>query len=379
MCRYENNLPDYHGPEFLTESVAESATPVVVEEGAGEVLSFYGGGKDSLVTARMFEEADISYSSISYAHSIYGQSKFQHKLVDMTLDKLNPVHKHRLSCFDSFMDCPILEYEDLGLPKPELIAGETPNMLFAVLPYILAHGYTSICIGNERSANVGNLIWDATGEDINHQWGKSYEAELALSTYIQDELIQNVTYFSILQPIYDTVIFQLARKQQDYILATNSCNIEKPWCCKCPKCCYVWLSFMAYLSDEAIDEMFSGRNLMDYEENQLFFQQMLGLGLHTPFECIGMIDESRLAFLLCLSKNRVGKAMDIFVNNVNDMDVADILSKYMTVAETDLLIPENLRPRILALMKSAALDGYEYVINQLKTLSDELKQKYNIP
>ncbi len=32
---------------------------------------------------------------------------------------------------------------------------------------------------------------------------------------------------------------------------------------------------------------------------QGFFHDMVGLGEHTPFECIGQVEESRLALALC--------------------------------------------------------------------------------
>jgi hypothetical protein len=35
------------------------------------------------------------------------------------------------------------------------------------------------------SADAGNLLWERTGEQVNHQWGKSLGAELLLNSYIQ--------------------------------------------------------------------------------------------------------------------------------------------------------------------------------------------------
>ena len=60
-------------------------------------------------------------------------------------------------------------------------AAETPASLFGALPLALARGCTELVVAHERSADVGNLVWDRTGEEINHQWGKSLEAERRLA------------------------------------------------------------------------------------------------------------------------------------------------------------------------------------------------------
>jgi len=57
---------------------------------------------------------------------------------------------------------------------------------------------------------------------------------------------------------------------------THSCNIEKPWCKKCPKCLYVWMNFIAYLDEELIDQMFE-KNLYDEETNEKIFLEITGL------------------------------------------------------------------------------------------------------
>ena len=148
--------------------------------------------------------------------------------------------QHQLRVYDSFEDMPVMQvYPDIR----EIITAETPTSLFAALPVLLQHRYLYMVLAHERSANIGNLVWEKTGEDINHQWGKSYEAEQLLNRYIRSEFISNYLYFSILQPIYDTTIFNLLRSDEDAINATHSCNIQKPWCCQCPKCAYVWLNY----------------------------------------------------------------------------------------------------------------------------------------
>ena len=39
---------------------------------------------------------------------------------------------------------------------------------------------------------------------------------------------------------------------------------------------------------------------------------MFGLKEHTPFECIGQIEEMHLAALVCLAQGRTGRALELF-------------------------------------------------------------------
>ncbi len=57
---------------------------------------------------------------------------------------------------------------------------------------------------------------------------------------------------------------------------------------------------------------------------------MLGLEAHTPFECIGQIDEVRLAFELCKRKGLKGAAMQVFEREVPPVDVPALLERYLT-------------------------------------------------
>jgi hypothetical protein len=405
--RYENDAPDYHGPSFaradaLVSPMVETSTqalvgrrttsqpsdgdaaeldaakaqdvaevPDVGPEGAAggpvdaplgptQILSFCGGGKDSLVSMSLLEQGDLPYASLAYSSSIYGAAAKQHALIDGLLDQGQSQHRHRMWIYDDFIDAPVLRLHP-ELDVRSLTAAETPSSFFASLPIVLQHGYRYVALGHERSADIGNLIWDQTGEDVNHQWGKSLEAEGLLRDYIQTQLVRNVTYFSILKPIYDVLIFNLLRGRLDALAFTHSCNIEKPWCMRCPKCAYVWLNYMAYLPVDQVDAIF-GRNLLDVEENQLWFRQMLGLQDHTPFECIGQIDEARLAFELCRRKGLDGVAMRIFVEEVPSVDIASILDHYLVVDLDHAAIPPAIAEQVGRQMREAARGARERLL-----------------
>ncbi|MGB1250203.1 MAG: hypothetical protein ACPG8W_06175 [Candidatus Promineifilaceae bacterium] len=359
--RYDQNLPDYQGPTFTSTPVETSTRPIAVQAGNVDTLNFCGGGKDSLVSMKLLERIEQPYANVVYSHSIYGTSQFQHDLIDGLIAHSANETRHQITVFDSFVDSPVLQLNP-EYDVDTLKAAETPSTTFAALPIMLQHGYRYMVRGHEHSANVGNLIWDATGEDVNHQWGKSLEAEQLINDYLQQELIANLHYFSILQPIYDLLIFNLLRRDLDAVANTHSCNYGKPWCCKCAKCAYVWLNYMAYLPPENVNAIFN-RNLFDMEENQLWYYQMLGLGEHTPFDCIGQIDESRLAFELCRRKGLTGRAMTMYDAHFPTLDIEPILDKYLCVNEQPVTLPAAFAAPTLAQMRAAQVEALRYITN----------------
>lgn len=357
--RYENDLPLYAGPCVVNPVAFSETKPVQCDVGDPDILVFCGGGKDSLVAMRLLERAGIPYATFAYASSSYGAAERQHRLIGRLLDYCRPKARHRMWIDDSFWDVPVLElYPEMGVRTRT--AAETPASIFAALPVALQHGFQQIVLAHERSANAGNLVWATTGEEINHQWGKSFAAELLLNRYIQKHLIENFSYYSLLQPLYDALIFNLLRRDLPAVPLTHSCNIQKPWCRRCPKCAYVWLNFMAYLPIEPVNAIFS-ENLFDLPENQTAYKQMLGLAAHTPFECIGMIEEIRLAFELCRRKGLQGRAMNLFCSQFPAYDPQPAIERFLRISTERCNIPAAIRAGVLPQMEQAAAEARAYI------------------
>ena len=241
------------------------------------------------------------------------------------------------------------------------------GVLFSVLPILLYYHYTNIGIGNERSTNDGNLLWERTGEIINNQWLKSKEPEILFGDYIRQALISNAHYFSLLQSVYDAVIFTVAGSRLPAATYTHSCNIVKPWCKRCPKCCYVWLMFMAFFP---LEIMFQGANLLHFPENEISFVQMLGLGSNKPFECVGEFDEAKLGFELCRRKGLQGKAMEIYkdrlLQTIDEKVLISLVTKYTTVYSSEVCnVPPAVWDRLLPALKQAGEDARSKIEAQL--------------
>ncbi len=310
--RYENDLPQWapelnHRPHAPQRPTTAGGVERYTSGGPATLL-FCGGGKDSLLAARLFEEIGEPFDSLAYSHSLYGADAAQHALIDRLLDHCRPRRRHRLHIRDDLRPAE-LDLDALGVRS--FTAAETPSALFLALPLALGHGFTNLVVAHEKSADLGNLIWDATGEEINHQWGKSLEAEALLADYLARHLLPGVHYWSVLKPLHDAVIFPALGGYLEAIPDTHSCNVAKPWCRRCAKCAYVFLGYAAWLPREVVLETF-GENLLDVEENLDCFAGLLGLGEHLPFECVGRVEESRLLLALAARRGWTGLALERF-------------------------------------------------------------------
>ena len=363
--RYENGMANWKGPEFscppqsTAPPPANMKTPQVFSESGGPVesIQYCGGGKDGLVAMKLLEAANTPFSSFSFTLSQLGSAREQFERAQPVLQRCKPVKRHLLMITDAFLDVP-LDTDDQWFKRHEIQSRSNAVLteLFSILPVMLHYGYRYAVIGNEHSANVGNLEWaDEGGRQVNHQWAKSYEAEQTFSQYISQFIAVESRYYSILQPIHDVVIFTLLRQHLDCIPFVHSCNILPPWCKRCPKCCYVWLGFQAYLPLHIINPMFNNENLFDVEENQLHFTQMLGLGDQKPFECVGEIREAQLAFELCRRKGIRGRAMEVFEREFcPKFDIAPVMKHYTIVHKEKHNIPDKIAEQVVAEMEHAA-------------------------
>ena len=239
--RYQNNKPNYKFAKLVGQNIPSEPIDYEVNT-EKKYLVFCGGGKDSLLMAELLNSSGEKFDSLGYSIDFYGSHDLQRKSIESLSRVVNPGNYSHLYIQDTFMSSPILNV-DKDYDYKELIGGETPSSLFSAIPYVLANGYSFLVLGNEKSADFGNLNWDKeAGREINHQWGKSFEAESLLSDYISTHLLKSCKYFSLLKPFRDPAIFKALGQFQEKLEFTHSCNVKKPWCKKCPKCAYVWLS-----------------------------------------------------------------------------------------------------------------------------------------
>ena len=58
------------------------------------------------------------------------------------------------------------------------------------------------------------------------------------------------------------------------------------WCGHCPKCLFVFALMAPRLGRTEVEAIF-GRNLFENNDNRAGFEDIVGLGEHKPFECVG--------------------------------------------------------------------------------------------
>jgi hypothetical protein len=141
------------------------------------------------------------------------------------------------------------------------------------------------------------------------------------------------------------------RESLDAVPATHSCNVAKPWCLRCAKCAYVWLGYQAFLPERVNDATFGDAGLLDDPGNQVWFEQLLGLAEHTPFECIGQVDEARLYFELLRRQDRRGAAMDVFEERVGRVDAPRLYADLVAVAPDHHAMPRQLAAAALPVLE----------------------------
>jgi len=358
VWRYDNDISDYLGPQVSKSHrmvATQNPRPVELERG-DKTLKLCGGGKDSLASAKLLERAGIKYDAMVYSHNIYGQAQRQHDLIEGMLAHTTAGKRHRAWVYDNALDSPAAQlHPEYGVDH--LLAAETVSSYWTALPIALQHDYTRMALGITKSTDEHNLIWDKTGEEINYLWGMSTEAENLLHDYIQKELVANLSCFHLLRPVYDIVVFNLLSKDPQGVPSTHSCAQQKPWCCKCPKCIYVWMHLVAYLDEWVVDQMFD-RNLFDMPENRTYIRKMLGLEGYKPADCMGTVSETQIAYLLCRAKGVSGRAVEDISPDEVSLDVEPFLNHYAQIDPPYGAMPqdlyEELRPQFLEGAERAA-------------------------
>lgn len=322
VWRLENDRPDYRlprGPDVVsTPAPPASADPVAIDAPSDRLLLLCGGGKDSLACMQLLERADVAYDTFVYSHSVYGPGDHQHELIDRLVDRRRPRARHRGWVIDDAMDAPIAATQpELGIRR--ILAAETVSSYWTALPVALHHGLDQVALGVTRSTDEHNLTWAETGEDINYLWGMSSVAEQLLHDYVRRHLVSDLSMFHLLRPLHDLDVMAVLRDATDDVPSTHSCARRKPWCCRCAKCIYVWMQYVAWLPAETVERCFDV-NLFDLEENRTLLRKVLGLEDHKPTDCVGTISEARLAFAMCRAKGVGGVIAD-------DIDVAPMLDE----------------------------------------------------
>lgn len=294
---YFVNDIDFTIPEFVTIRAAEGTPPPAGrderEHPPRRVLVPVGGGKDSVVTIEALRHHPLEIGCLS----------------------LNPMPAARdivrlSGCQQSGRDIVVSRAIDrrlLHLNEQGYLNGHTPFssvVSFVSVACAVLAGYGRVALSYERSSNEGN-VW-RFGQEINHQYSKTFAFERAFRAYAATYLARGVEFFSFLRPLYEVQIARLFARMKAYHPYFRSCNRglkTNSWCGDCPKCLFVYAVLSPFLPPQEMQHIF-GADLFAREELVPLALQLLLPDEQKPFECVGTREETQVVFSLCLEQAR---------------------------------------------------------------------------
>lgn len=280
-----DSLVQFHG-------ITEREVSPLKYSGQG-VAMLQSGGKDSLLLAALAEEQQIAYTPL------YITSGDAHpQVLDILAYPLRTVRRmvDRTAIQQAIAD------GGLNGHVPVTYIVEAIALIDAIL-----HGQSTVLAaigreGNEAHEYVGDLA-------VNHQWSKTWPAEQLMMCYVTTCIAPELQMGSPLRGLSELRIAELFvdKAWQRFGHSFSSCNRANyqqgtdnttlTWCGECPKCANSFLLFAPFVEPEELRNLFGGKNLFVDSRLTETFKGLLGIGgVMKPFECIGEIDELRLAY-----------------------------------------------------------------------------------
>jgi hypothetical protein len=298
---YRNNIKITEEELFNITTTKEKKDLNNIEYiGKGNLIPV-GGGKDSNVTLELLKEEDNTCFIINPKGA---------NIECANISKYNTITIKRI------LDKKIIELNNKGF-----LNGHTPfSAIVAFTSYMCAYlsNKKNIILSNESSANESTVL----GTNINHQYSKTYEFENDFNEYTKKYFKIDIKYFSLLRPLTEFQIGMLFSKIEKYHKTFRSCNLGSKgetweWCCKCPKCLFVYTILSPFLYKEKLINIF-GTDLYENKELLETFKELLGYKETKPWECVGTYEEVRYAVSLLINKlqnNKLPYLLEYYKNN----------------------------------------------------------------
>ncbi len=283
---YVNQI-DFRG---LVHIMSDSSSPLIAPSSrslAQRALVPFGGGKDSLVTGELLKKQGKEFSWFELEPLPFA-------------DRLKEVSGNtssiRMGRNVPRNFSPVIELVKRGAPN-----GHVPITATYMMSAVLAaeiNGYSDIVLSLERSASEGNVEY--LGENINHQYSKSFEFEKIASEYVNQYVNPHIRLFSLLRPFYELQIVREFANHPQYFPYFVSCNRglkTGTWCGKCAKCAFMFSALSAFLPSETVVGIFH-KNLFEDAELVPLYEELIGMHTAKPFDCVGTFAENLLALYL---------------------------------------------------------------------------------
>jgi hypothetical protein len=303
-------------------------------ETTDHVLMLNGGGKDTIVAGELLKKAGQPFTWVTIRPNKARRSVIQlsgnHSSVEIGY-KFDPaIERLRAYPWGHFPHTSVVL--SLGLLAAQLL------------------GVRYVCVGNEHSANFGNILH--RGIDINHQYTKSSTYEIGFAQYISRCVTPSIKVFSILRPFHDLQLARIFSGLSNYHDSFISCNVgitRDEWCKDCPKCAFTALALYPFIGSQGIVGIF-GEDILLRPSIRAHILELVSDGVK-PWECVGTTDENRLALKLLLQANpelqfaeRPTRAE--LEREVADVDVDLLSSVILENTEADHSIPGSIVTRL---------------------------------
>ena len=275
--------------DFVSTGSFDSSLKEAVHDPRGCLVPV-GGGKDSALTLETLLKSGMKCMcySINKRRSITETVR----AAGLDSDALIISQRH--------FDRSLIELNNQGF-----INGHTPfSAIVAFSAEITAYlnELKYIVLSNESSANESTVV----GQDVNHQYSKSFEFEQDFHYYEEKFLRTGQYYFSFLRPLAEFQIAKMFVSHRKYLPVFRSCNLGSKvspdvWCGECPKCLFICLILSPFLTMAELKKIF-GKDLLNDRRMRSYFIELIGQSEHKPFECVGSIGEVNLAVSLTVRK-----------------------------------------------------------------------------
>lgn len=333
---YKNNISISEDELFDFEIKGEEIKlDDIFYQGYGNLIPV-GGGKDSVVSLELLKEyKDDNMCFIINPKGANIECSYIAGYEDDSIVKIKRI-----------IDKNLIDLNSRGF-----LNGHTPfSSVVAFNAYLMAYltNKKYIVLSNENSANEATVI----GTNVNHQYSKSYEFEKDFYEFTKNNYGIDIKYFSLLRPLKEIQIAMLFSKYTKYHKVFKSCNLGSKgstweWCCKCPKCLFVYIMLAAFLNKEEMVEMF-GKDLLNEVELEKDFIELIGEGETKPFECVGSISEvvyainkiiskyeGELPYLLNVYKEKYQREENIDLSYLDDEH--NVVSEYLDILKENVI------------------------------------------
>jgi len=203
-----------------------------IQTGERKILVMNGGGKDSVVMSELI--AKMGFKQAWFTNAI---NSVRQNVINRSVSQ----ESYHLN-FSISQNAKPIYTKDCFVPM-----GAFSAALSLIPAYI--HNFPFIAMGNEYSANDGNIEFN--GFLINHQYNKSYEFEEKFCAHIKENISEQLHFFSFLRPLYElriVKIFANYRKFFDVFVSCNRYISRGEWCNECEKCAFIYLSLFPFIS-----------------------------------------------------------------------------------------------------------------------------------